>query len=107
MSRPCAPLPPPAQTQRCAPQISLMEALSHRRRGVGELVAKGTIGDADADIDGGAGKRRLVVTLELQIIQECRFRQVTFDDISGVMKTLPPANKVQQAVSAGAQTGIR
>jgi hypothetical protein len=85
----------------------LLETLSHQRGSVGELVAKGAVGDGDADIDGGTGKRGLVVTLELQIIQECRLGQITFDDISGVMKALPPANKVQQVVSVGAQSSGR
>jgi hypothetical protein len=99
--------PPPALAQRSAPQISFLKALSHRVGGVGELVAKGAIGDADANIDGGTGKRRLVAALELQIIQKRRFGQVTFDDVTGVMKTFSPANKVQQVLSAGAQRGVR
>ena len=49
----------------------------------------------------------MAIALELQIIQESRFSQVTFDDIPGVMKTLPPANKVQQAVCAGTQSSVR
>ena len=48
-----------------------------------------------------------MVPLELQIIRECRFGKVSCANISGVMKTLPPANKVQQVVSPGTQGSVR
>ena len=74
---------------------------------MGELVAKGAIGDGDAVIDGGTGRQRLLAGLEFHIIQERRLGQITFEHVAGMMNTLPPANKVQQVISADAQSGVR
>src|SRR5271157_2367496 len=98
--------PRPAHAQRSAPQISLLKAASPRVGGVGELVAKSAIGHRDTVIDGGTGKGRLVAALKLQVVEERRLRQVAFHHVTGVMKALPPANKVQQAVSAATQTSV-
>jgi hypothetical protein len=84
-----------------------MKATGHLGGGIRELVAKGAIGVGDAVIDASTGRRGLLAGLELHIIQEGRLGQVTFGYVAGMMKTLPPANKVQQVVSEGSQRGIR
>src|SRR5260370_29044942 len=82
-----------------------MKAVSELAGRLGELVADGAIGDAG--IDGGRRRPRLLAGLEAHIIQERGLAKVTFLNIAGVMNTLPPANKVQQIVSIGAQGGVR
>src|SRR6266581_257775 len=41
-----------------------------------------------------------------QVIQQSRLGEVRLCDVAGVMRTLPPANKVQQVVSVDAQTRV-
>jgi hypothetical protein len=84
-----------------------MKATGQLGGGIGELVAKSAIGVGDAVIDAGTGRRGLLAGLELHIIQEGRLGQVTFGYVAGMMKTLPPANKMQQVVSVDSQRGIR
>jgi len=49
------------------------------------------------------GKAALLAGLEAHIFQERGLGKVTFPNVAGVVNTLPPANKVQQIVSIGAQ----
>jgi hypothetical protein len=87
-----------AKAHRLAPQIGLMKASSDLAGSVGELVAQGAFGDGDAVIDGGAGGLGLLAGLESHIIQQGGFGKIAFGNGSGVMNTLPPAEKVQQVV---------
>ena len=84
-----------------------MKAAGDLAGSIGKLIADGAIGDGHAVIDGGRGRPRLLAGLETHIIQERGLGQVTFPNVAGVMNTLPPANKVQQVVSVGAQGGVR
>ena len=43
----------------------------------------------------------------LHIIQERGLGKVTFRNVTGMVNTLPPANKVQQIVSINPQGGVR
>jgi hypothetical protein len=79
-----------------------MKAAGNLAGSIGELVAEGAIGDDDAVIDGGRGRPRLLTGLEAHIIQERGLGKIAFDNVAGVMKTLPPANKVQQVVGVSA-----
>ena len=45
-----------------------------------------------------AGRPRLLTGLEAHIVQQCRFGEGIFGNVTGVMNTLPPAEKVQQVV---------
>jgi hypothetical protein len=84
-----------------------MKAAGDLAGSIGELVADGALGDGHAVIDGGRGRPRLLVGLELHIIQERGLRKVTFPKVTDVMNTLPPANKGQQVVSVDAQSSVR
>src|SRR5207244_6123525 len=78
-----------------------------RAGGAGELVAQGAVREGYTIVDGGSGRPRLSAGLEPHIIQERRFGEVAFDDVAGVMNTLPPADKMQEVVSVGAQRLVR
>src|SRR5215469_3732387 len=73
----------------------------------GELVADGALGDGHAVINERRGRPRVLAGLEAHIIQQRGLLKVTFPNVAGVMNTLPPANKVQQVVSVGAQSSVR
>jgi hypothetical protein len=79
-----------------------MKAAGNLAGSIGELVAEGAIGDGDAVIDGRGGRPRLLTGLEAHIIEERGLGKVAFSNLAGVMNTLPPANKVQQAVGVSA-----
>ena len=95
--------PGPAEAQRPAVQVDLLEA----RRGlvgcVWELVADGAIGTSDAVVDGGGRRRRLPAGLEAQVIEQGRISEVFLEDVAGVVNALPPAHEVQQAVCVAIQ----
>jgi len=91
------------QAQRAAVEEGLMEAVRHLTRGIGELVADGTIGGRRAVIDGRGRRRRLLAGLEAHVIEQSRFREVCLGDVAGVMDALPPAHEVQQAVCVGVE----
>ena len=57
------------QAQRPAVEEGLMEAVRHLTRGIGELVADGTIGGGRAGIDGRGRRRRLLAGLEAHVIE--------------------------------------
>jgi hypothetical protein len=84
-----------------------MKAAGDLAGSIGKLVADGTIGNSDAVIDDGRGRRRLLAGLEAHIIQERGLGKVAFPNVAGVTNTLPPADKVQQVVSVSAQGGVR
>ena len=84
-----------------------MKATGDLARSIGELIADGAFGDGHAVIDGGRGWPRLLAGLEAHIIQERGLGKVTFSNVAGGMNALPPANEVQQVVSADAQGGVR
>src|ERR1041385_2479800 len=83
-----------------------MKAAGNLAGSIGELVAEGAIGGGDAVIDGERGRPRLLTGLEAQIIQQRGLGKVAFGNVASVMHTLPPANKVQQAVGVTAQGGV-
>src|SRR5437867_621835 len=83
-----------------------MKAAGNLAGSIGELVAEGAIGGGDAVIDGERGRPRLLTGLEAQIVQQRGLGKVAFGNVASVMHTLPPANKVQQAVGVTAQGGV-
>jgi hypothetical protein len=44
--------------------------------------------------------------LEAHVLQEGRLGKVCFQDVAGVMHSFPPANKMQQVISVGAQSRV-
>src|SRR5439155_18449253 len=93
--------------QRLSPQERLMKTVSDLAGSLRELVAEGALGDGDAVIDGGRRRPRLLAGLEAHVIEERGLAKVTFPNVTGVMNTLPPANKVQQVVGVDAQARVR
>jgi hypothetical protein len=42
----------------------------------------------------------------MEILQQCRFGEIWFQDVAGTMDTGPPADKVQQVMRVEPQTSV-
>src|SRR4051794_32540505 len=69
-----------------------------------ELVAQRPIRERDSGIDGGPGRLWLPAGLEMHVIQQCRFGEISLQNFAGAMHAPPPPDKMQQVVCVKAKT---
>ena len=84
-----------------------MKAAGDLAGSIGELVTKGSVGRGDAGVDRGAGRTRVLSGLKSDVLQQYRFGKIAFRDVTGMVNTRPPADKVQQVVSIEPQALVR
>src|ERR1017187_9086166 len=84
-----------------------MKAAGDLAGSIGELVPEGAVGGGDAGIDRRAGRSRVLSGLKSDVIQQHGFGKVTFRNVTGMVNTRPPADKVQQVVSVEPQALVR
>src|SRR5580704_17923562 len=88
------------------PPVPVLKAWRKQRRGFGKLTPHGTLGGSDPTIDAGGGRRRTLVDLEANVVEECGLGQGVLGDGGGLMRRRPPAQKMQQIVGITPQRGI-
>src|SRR3984885_14692142 len=87
------------------PPVPVLKAWRKQRRGFGKLTPHGTLGGSDPTIDAG-GRRRTLVDLEANVVEECGLGQGVLGDGGGLMRGYPPAQEMKQIVGITAQRGI-
>src|ERR1700735_2250768 len=85
------------------PPVPVLKAWRKQRRGFGKLTPHGTLGGSDPTIDAGGGRRRTLVDLEANVVEECGLGQGVLGDGGGLMRGYPPAQEMKQIVGITAQ----
>jgi hypothetical protein len=84
-----------------------MKAVGYLAGSIGELVTESAVGGGDAGVDRGAGRARILGGLKSDVIQQHGFAKITFRDVTGMVNTRPPTDKVQQVVSIKSEALVR
>src|SRR4051794_39343857 len=84
-----------------------MKAAGDLAGSIGELVTKGPVGRGDAGVDRGAGRTRVLSGLKSDVLQQYRFGKIAFRNVTSMVNTRPPTDKVQQVVSVETQALVR